>query len=330
MAFEETGRGTLGRNFLHSGSLESFYSVGRELGQGSFATVRSVTCEKDQTKWAAKCIDKKNLSAEDEKALDTEVEILGSLDHRNIVHLRECFDSKKTFYMVLENCAGGEMFDRIVEKEKYSEHEARVAFFQIITALDYCHGKGVVHRDLKPENLLYSDGTEDAALKIADFGLARLFSDEKHMEMMTTMCGTPGYVAPEILKGLKYDSSVDIWSAGVILYILLCGYPPFYEQNNAALFRQIKSGSFDYPAAQWESISQSAKDLIDGMIIVDPAKRWSTKQILESPWMQVEDLGAKSLDHVIPFMKKFNARRKFKAGAMLALTAVGVQRKMKK
>ena len=214
--------------------------------------------------------------------------------------------------------------------EKYSEHEARVAFFQIITALDYCHGKGVVHRDLKPENLLYSDGTEDAALKIADFGLARLFSDEKHMEMMTTMCGTPGYVAPEILKGLKYDSSVDIWSAGVILYILLCGYPPFYEQNNAALFRQIKSGSFDYPAAQWESISQSAKDLIDAMIIVDPAKRWSTKQILESPWMQVEDLGAKSLDHVIPFMKKFNARRKFKAGAMLALTAVGVQRKMKK
>jgi len=141
------------------------------------------------------------------------------------------------------------------------------------------------------------------------------------IEMMTTICGTPGYVAPEILRNQKYDKSVDVWSAGVILYILLCGYPPFYEENNAALYRQIKSGAYDYPPAQWNSVSGEAKDLIDSMLVVDPAERLTDQGIMDHPWMQKEDLSERDIAHVLPFMKKFNVRRKFKAGAMAAMLA---------
>ena len=132
MAHHESGRGTTGRNFLHEGKLEEFYVLGKTLGEGSFAVVREVTCKKDGSHWAAKCIDKKKLSTEEKTSLKQEVDIMEKLNHKNIVHLRECFDSPKTFYMVLEICAGGEMFDRIVDKEKYTEHEARVAFYEMM------------------------------------------------------------------------------------------------------------------------------------------------------------------------------------------------------
>jgi calcium/calmodulin-dependent protein kinase I len=305
--------------------MQDFYKVGKTLGEGSFAVVRDVTCLKDNSQWAAKCIDKKNLSKTDEESLQVEVDIMGKLDHPCVVHLREVFDSNRTFYMILENCSGGEMFDRIVEKEKYTEHEARVAFFQIIKALEYCHQQGIVHRDLKPENLLYSDKTEDATLKVADFGLARLFTNEQSIQLMTTMCGTPGYVAPEILKNENYGSSVDIWSAAVILYILLCGYPPFYDDNNAALFRQIKSGSYDFPNEEWDAVSNEAKDLIEKMLVVSPSERLDIAAILKHPWMEKEDLQDRVLNKSLDQMKKFNARRKFKAGVMVARIAKNLQ-----
>ena len=221
--------------------------------------------------------------------------------------------------------SGQEMFDRIVEKQKYTEHEARVAFFQIIKALGYCHKHGVVHRDLKPENLLYSDKSEDAQLKVADFGLARLFTNEQAIDMMTTMCGTPGYVAPEILSNTSYDSSVDIWSAGVILYILLCGYPPFYDDNNSALFRQIKAGAYDFPAEEWDMVSSEAKDLVEKLLVVDPAKRLDVEGVLQHPWMTSEDLGNVVLGKALEQMKKFNAKRKFKAGIVVARMAQKLQ-----
>ena len=221
--------------------------------------------------------------------------------------------------------SGQEMFDRIVEKQKYTEHEARVAFFQIIKALGYCHKNGVVHRDLKPENLLYSDKSEDAQLKVADFGLARLFTNEQAIDMMTTMCGTPGYVAPEILSNTSYDSSVDIWSAGVILYILLCGYPPFYDDNNSALFRQIKAGAYDFPAEEWDMVSSEAKDLVEKLLVVDPAKRLDVEGVLQHPWMTSEDLSDVVLEKALDQMKKFNAKRRFKAGIVVARMAQKLQ-----
>ena len=158
------------------------------------------------------------------------------MKHPHIVELREVFDTKKTFYMVMEFMSGGELFERIVSKSKYSEREASDVTKKIASALKFCHDKNVVHRDLKPENLLYTDHTEAADIKIADFGFAKLIAADK---VMATACGTPGYVAPEVLNNEPYTSKVDTWSLGVIIYILLCGFPPFYDENNAALFQQV-------------------------------------------------------------------------------------------
>ena len=185
--------------------------MGKILGQGSFATVRLATNKKDGTKWAVKVIKMQSIGSEDEAALRTEVELLQTLSHDNIVNLREVYSCKEHFYIVMEICSGGELFDRITEKDHYSEVEARFALKQIGNALAYCHQKSIVHRDLKPENLLYGSNNDDAVLKLADFGLAKLLDSEA---MLHAQCGTPGYVAPEIVKNEAYDTQVDMWSYG--------------------------------------------------------------------------------------------------------------------
>lgn len=185
--------------------------------RGSFATVRSAIQKADNTVWAVKCINKSSLTADDEDALRVEVQVLELLQHPNIVRLRQVFDCQKTFYVVMEEMSGGELFDRIVEKEKYTEKEASGVVHKLAAALLYCHQSGIAHRDLKPENLLYQSSDEDAEIKIADFGLAKLIKTDS---LMQTACGTPGYVAPEILEGKPYGCEVDMWSLGVIAYIL--------------------------------------------------------------------------------------------------------------
>eukprot|EP00903_Cladosiphon_okamuranus_P008364 g8042.t1 len=190
-------------------SCQKYYNLTRVLGKGSFATVKLAVKKADGTKWAVKVIEKTALSQEDEEALKNEVQILEAMNHPNIVRLDQVFDCQNCLYMVMELCTGGELFDRIVMKN------------------------GIVHRDLKPENLLYSDFDEEkAVLKLADFGLAKLCSENA---MLNTACGTPGYVAPEILESRPYGKEVDMWSVGVIAYILLCGFPPFYDENSALL-----------------------------------------------------------------------------------------------
>lgn len=297
--------------------------MGKTLGTGNFATVKHATCKRTGTQWAVKCIEKQNLTTEDSDALQMEVEVLNQLNHRNIVELREVYDTSKVFYMVMEEMVGGELFDRIVAKEHYSELEAQAVVRSIVDALAYCHDLGIVHRDLKPENLLYASQEEDADIKIADFGLAKLINEGQFME---TACGTPGYVAPEVLKQEPYTAAVDMWSVGVITYILLCGFPPFYDQNNAALFQQIKSGAYDYPEPYWDDVSEGAKDLIDRLLVVEPQNRLTPRQVLEHPWIAGEVSG-ESLNSAAAELKKFNARRKFKAGIMLARAAVKMRRK---
>lgn len=179
------------------------------------------------------------------------MEILSQIDHPNIVKLYEIYDSKDKFYMVMELMVGGELFDRIVEKECYSEKLASDTIRPVIDAIRYCHAMGISHRDLKPENLLYDKGEDDSIIKISDFGLARVVSND----VMTTACGTPGYVAPEVLIGKGYEYYCDYWSIGVILYVLLCGYPPFYEDTNEELFEKIKNADFDFPSPEWDDIS---------------------------------------------------------------------------
>lgn len=300
--------------FFKKDECTKFYKFGKTLGTGSFATVKAATKKDDQSRWAVKCIKKESLAPEDEQALQDEVSILQQVSHPNIVRLHEVFDCPKTFYMVMEVMSGGELFDRIVEKEKYTEEDARVLVQKMAQAIKYCHDMGIVHRDLKPENLLFQDETEESEIKIADFGLAKLVTSEN---MMETACGTPGYVAPEILSDMPYGKEVDLWSIGVITYILLCGFPPFFDDNNAALFTAIKQGKYDYPSPYWDSVSDGAKALIDKLLVVDPAKRYTADDVLADPWVTgtQNDTG---LGGVQDELRRFNARRKFRAGILTA------------
>jgi|ERR1712216_398424 len=295
------------------------YKMGKTLGTGSFATVKLATRKIDQEKFAIKIINKKNLEKEDEDALESEVTILQNVNHPNIIDLEEVFDESKSFYMVMEVCSGGELFDRIVEKEKYTEKDAATVVSSVADALAYCHKKGIVHRDLKPENLLLTSAEDDSSVKIADFGLAKLLNDET---IMQTACGTPGYVAPEILESTAYDEKVDAWSLGVISYILLCGFPPFYDENNAMLFQAIKAGQYDFPSPYWDEVSQEAKDFIAKLLVVNPGDRMSCADVASDPWItQVLGTGGKEMINLDrKEMKKFNAMRKFQmAGQKIKL-----------
>ncbi|CAM9819998.1 unnamed protein product, partial [Chrysoparadoxa australica] len=295
---------------------QKHYNLTRTLGEGSFAKVKLAVHKVEETKWAIKVIRKTSLSPEDEDALKSEVDILGRLEHPNIVQLREVFDSHNNFYMVLELCTGGELFDRIVCKAHYTENEAKECISAVTQAIKYCHSQGIVHRDLKPENLLYSHYDEaKAVIKLADFGLAKLLNNNA---MMTTACGTPGYVAPEILQGKPYGKEVDIWSIGVISYILLCGFPPFSDEDHQALFRAIKRGHYSYPSPFWDDVSSGARDLIDHMLVLNPENRYTAEDVLNHPWLSQRESAEeqKELTHFNATMRAYNLRRKFKATVM--------------
>jgi calcium/calmodulin-dependent protein kinase I len=307
--------------------LEETYKMGRVLGQGAFAKVKLATNKTDNSTWAVKIINRASLSASDSESLRMEMEILQKVSHRNIVQTKSIYDTSRHTYIVMECMSGGELFDRIVEKESYSELEARTAFWEICSAIQYCHQKGVVHRDLKPENILYNSPDEDGVLKLADFGLADVI---QHDTMLQATCGTPSYIAPEILalagshsssKAQGYGKEVDMWSAGVILYILICGFPPFYADDDSALFKCIKMGEFEYTAPYWDDSSEEVKDLISKLLVVDPAKRLSAEAALEHTWLS-ENFPHKTIhmDKSIVNMKKFNARRRLK-GAVRAVMA---------
>lgn len=180
---------------------------------------------------------------------------------------------------------GGELFDKIVELGAYTEADAALLVGRMVRAIDYLHGMGIVHRDLKPENLLLKNPDDISEVKLADFGLSKIVSTGATAAMMQTACGTPGYVAPEVLTADGYDKEVDLWSIGVITYILLCGFPPFYNEHLPMLFEQIMKADYDYPADYWEDISDTAKNFIDRLLVVDPARRMTTKQALEHPWL---------------------------------------------
>lgn len=293
-----------------------------KLGEGQFATVRKAVQKKTGKMVAVKCILVSKLTKEDEDALKVEIEVMRTLKHPNLVQFIDYFEDAEYCFLIMELMTGGELFTRIVEKEKYSELEAQRVVKTLTEAIGYCHTQFVVHRDLKPENILLSDPTEEALIKIADFGFAKV--DKGNARALQTACGTPGYVAPEILKGEKYGKEVDIWSLGVIFYILLCGYPPFHHSNQNKLFDIIKAGQYEFDEADWKDISEEAKDLIRHMLVVDPSRRYTCAQILAHPWVTgvVSDA---PLTGTIGQLKIFNARRKLKAGFNAVRTAVRVR-----
>jgi len=233
--------------FFKKSEIKKAYEFGNDLGSGNFAVVKKAKY-KNYTpngpipaEVAIKIIDKAKV--EDMNDIQREVEIMQMVDHTHVIKLYEIFDEPKKMHLVMELVTGGELFDRIVAKGNYNERYAALTIRDLCDGLGYLHSKNVVHRDLKPENILYKSPAEDAPIKIADFGLARLVSSK---DLMKTACGTPGYVAPEVLRNQGYDSgAVDMWSAGVILYIMLCGFPPFYEEELPALFDQIMNARYD-------------------------------------------------------------------------------------
>ena len=258
------------------------------------------------------------MSEDEEPALQTEVEILSQSDHPNVVRLHEIYENQEYMFLVMELMYGGELFDRIVEKESYTEKEAADTIRPIVDSIRYCHDMGIVHRDLKPENLLYETSDEHAVIKISDFGLARFLPNDA---LASTACGTPGYVAPEILEGKGYGQEVDYWSIGIVLYILLCGFPPFFEEDNVKLFETIKQGKYEFPCPFWDDISDMAKDLIAKLLVVDPKERLNADQILDHPWIKGDDNPLNELDSAKVKIAEFNARRKLKKATYSIIAA---------
>lgn len=318
------------KSIFSQSEIKQKYSIGEVLGTGNFAEVRLGTNKQTGEKVAIKVIEPKD--SDDEEIIKSEIEILGKLNHPNIIRLIEIFDrpakvmKSKKMYLVMELVTGGELFDRIVQKKSFHESEARTVIKTVLETLKYMHAHGVVHRDLKPENILFANDSEDSPIKVADFGLAKLYDPEQAGKGLKTMCGTPGYVAPEVLrpkdKRKGYGEQVDMWSTGVILYILLCGFPPFYEDDQDKLFRQIIKGNYDFPSPYWDSISDEAIDLVKKCLCTDPSKRLTPSVALDHPWMQLDS--AKLDDHDIETaqLKKYIRRQKFKR-VKNAIVAVG-------
>merc|ERR1719491_1856930 len=296
------------------------YKLGKQLGEGAFSVVKEGSNRQTHDSYAIKCITKAKLSKEDEIALKDEIDVLKDFDHQHIIRLYDVFEEPQHYYLVTEKMTGGELFDRIVQKSYYNEKEARDTCEIIFSAIHYCHQKKVAHRNLKPENLLLTSENDDSDIKIADFGFAKRVIQPKSL---TTQCGTPGYVASEILEGKPYDTKADMWSIGVIVYILLGGYPPFIETNQRTLFRKIRKGQYEFHEEYWGQVSEDAKDLIRNLLTVDPDQRIDSSQALADKWIGADAAKLASLDlgSGLAQLKKFNAKRKFKAAVSTVMVA---------
>jgi len=258
--------------------LEDKYDIGKELGRGGFSIVKKGKNKFTGEEVAIKCINKRTLKKEELQLLGREINIMKKLRHKNIVQLLDMYETPNDLFLVLELVIGGELFDQIVERGSYTESDAAGLVRQILEGISYMHSHGVVHRDLKPENLLCQSAN---FIKIADFGLSK----DVETGNLQTSCGTPSYVAPEVLLGGQYDNEVDIWSTGVIAYVLLCGFTPFYGDNQRQLFERILHAKFDFPSPEWDEISPAAKDFIKKILVVNPAERMTAEQALSHPWI---------------------------------------------
>lgn len=287
--------------------IEDSYEIKDDLGKGAFSVVKLGINKKTGEKVAIKVIDKKSASTEqDEKRLKTEVEILKKVKHPNIVCLKDMFETPEKLFLVMELVTGGELFDKIVEKGQYSEKDASIIVKNMLSALEYLHSINIAHRDLKPENLLLKGGVTDTDVMLSDFGLSKIIGVES---MMETACGTPYYVAPEVLSATGYDKEVDLWSVGVITYLLLCGFPPFYGESLPEVFEQIMKAEYDFPEPYWNDISQDAKDLIGKLLVVDAHQRLTATGALQQPWI-VKGGPDKKLNLKTERQAQYNSQRK--------------------
>ncbi|CAN0210506.1 unnamed protein product, partial [Discosporangium mesarthrocarpum] len=261
------------------------YEIERsQLGHGHYGVVRRCWDKETREGYAIKTIKKNKVSRIE--SLRREIEILRCVDHPCIIKLYDVYEDERFIHLVTELCTGGELFDRIIQKTEseeghYSEKDAKVVVSNILSGIEYCHNvHNICHRDLKPENFLFKRPDSDTEIKIIDFGLSR-FEDQQ--TAMTTRVGTPYYIAPEVLSR-KYDKACDLWSIGVITYIILAGYPPFYGESDQEIFASVRQGFFEFPSPEWDTISDEAKGFISSLLKKDPAARLTASQALMHPW----------------------------------------------
>uniref|UniRef100_A0A8C5IA83 calcium/calmodulin-dependent protein kinase n=1 Tax=Gouania willdenowi TaxID=441366 RepID=A0A8C5IA83_GOUWI len=288
------------------------YQLFEELGKGAFSVVRRCVKISSGQEYAAKIINTKKLSARDHQKLEREARICRLLKHPNIVRLHDSISEEGFHYLVFDLVTGGELFEDIVAREYYSEADASHCIQQILESVHHCHVNGIVHRDLKPENLLLASKLKGAAVKLADFGLA--IEVQGDQQAWFGFAGTPGYLSPEVLRKDPYGKPVDMWACGVILYILLVGYPPFWDEDQHRLYQQIKAGAYDFPSPEWDTVTPEAKDLINKMLTINPSKRITATEALKHPWICQRSTVASMMhrQETVECLKKFNARRKLK------------------
>ncbi|XP_069836687.1 calcium/calmodulin-dependent protein kinase type II subunit gamma isoform X3 [Dendropsophus ebraccatus] len=297
------------------------YQLYEELGKGAFSVVRRCVKKSSNQEYAAKIINTKKLSARDHQKLEREARICRLLKHPNIVRLHDSISEEGFHYLVFDLVTGGELFEDIVAREYYSEADASHCIHQILESVNHIHQHDIVHRDLKPENLLLASKCKGAAVKLADFGLA--IEVQGDQQAWFGFAGTPGYLSPEVLRKDPYGKPVDIWACGVILYILLVGYPPFWDEDQHKLYQQIKAGAYDFPSPEWDTVTPEAKNLINQMLTINPAKRITADQALKHPWVCQRSTVASMMhrQETVECLRKFNARRKLK-GAILTTMLV--------
>ncbi|KAL8616041.1 Calcium/calmodulin-dependent protein kinase type II subunit delta [Nucella lapillus] len=322
-------------------NFSDIYELKEELGKGAFSIVRRCVQKATGLEFAAKIINTKKLSARDHQKLEREARICRLLKHPNIVRLHDSIQDEGFHYLVFDLVTGGELFEDIVAREFYSEADASRCIQQILEgvhnchthsiihrdlkqileSVNYCHLHGIVHRDLKPENLLLASKAKGAAVKLADFGLA--IEVQGDQQAWFGFAGTPGYLSPEVLRKDPYGKPVDVWACGVILYILLVGYPPFWDEDQHRLYAQIKTGAYDYPSPEWDTVTPEAKHLINSMLTVNPAKRITASEALKHPWICQRERVASVVhrQETVDCLKKFNARRKLKGAILTTMLA---------
>ncbi|EYU35947.1 hypothetical protein ABFS82_14G222300 [Erythranthe guttata] len=296
--------------------IRATYTIGKELGRGQFGVTHLCTHKQSGEQFACKTIAKRKLAnKEDIEDVRREVQIMHHLTGQaNIVELKGAYEDKHSVHLVMELCAGGELFDRIIAKGHYTERAAASLLRTIVQIVHTCHSMGVIHRDLKPENFLLLNKDENAPLKATDFGLSVFY---KEGELFKDIVGSAYYIAPEVLKR-RYGPEVDIWSVGVMLYILLSGVPPFWAESETGIFNAILRGHIDFSSDPWPSISSGAKDLVRKMLNSDPKQRLTASQVLSHPWIKEDGEAPDTpLDNaVLNRLKQFRAMNKFKKVAL--------------
>ncbi|XP_061075337.1 calcium/calmodulin-dependent protein kinase type 1D-like isoform X1 [Conger conger] len=292
------------------------------LGSGAFSEVFMVKERETGKCFALKCVKKKH---QKDNNLENEIAVLRRIKHDNVVGLEDFYESDTHYYLVMQLVLGGELFDRILDRGVYTEKDASKVIRQVLQAVDYLHQNSIVHRDLKPENLLYYSQDENAKIMISDFGLSKM----DDLCAMSTACGTPGYVAPEVLAQKPYGKAVDCWSIGVITYILLCGYPPFYEDTEAELFSKIMKAQYEFDSPFWDNISQSAKDFIRNMMQKNPNMRYTTEEALRHPWIIGHTARSQDIYYSVSVQIQKNFARSKWRQAINATVAINHMRKLK-